>query len=466
MKMYLPKIAFAAAVLLILNGMSGGSLFAQSPSAITDLLVQKSVLTRREADSLRVMAEFNDKLQPSDKVFKIGLEFRPRAEFRNGYRQLRNDTTEPAYFVSQRSRVNFTYTQSRVTFHTSFQDVRVWGQYGQTSVSGSFNVFEAYVEPGLTENWSLRVGRQKIELDNGRLFSAGNWSQTAKAHDGLDLIYNGDHIHSELILCFNQSSERVYETDYSPSSFNNYKLLNVYFLKIKLNEYFSLTALNAADGNQSKTSVRTLYERGTSGGRLDIKKGVFYLTLCGYYQYGRLQNGKQISASYFQPELQVNIQKLTTRLGAEFMSGDDATSASSISKSFVPLYGVAWKFMGNMDYFTNFPGDMKNGGIINPYLFLMYEINPGISVRSDLHLFYLQNKVLDPELNVLNAYLGFENDLSVRIKCNDFTTLDAGFSYMASAKSMEYIKGGNNNLTPVWSYLMVTFKPGLLNRVK
>lgn len=32
---------------------------------------------------------------------KISIEFRPRAELRNGYRHLRNDTTRAAFFTSQ-----------------------------------------------------------------------------------------------------------------------------------------------------------------------------------------------------------------------------------------------------------------------------------------------------------------------------------------------------------------------------
>ncbi len=145
------------------------------------------------------------------------------------------------------------------------------------------------------------------------------------------------------------------------------------------------------------------------------------------------------------------------------MSGDDATSTSKLSKSFVPLYGVAWKFMGNMDYFTSFPKDVKNGGLINPYLFLIYEVNKNLSVRADGHLFYLQNKVLDKNKNELNPYLGFENDISFKYKFNNYTTLDFGFSYLIGEESMEILKGIKSSKTPIWSYLMITFKPELFS---
>ncbi|MEO8254097.1 MAG: hypothetical protein ABI554_06875, partial [Flavobacterium sp.] len=180
-------------------------------------------------------------------------------------------------------------------------------------------------------------------------------------------------------------------------------------------------------------------------------------------QYGQLQTGNKISAYYLQPEIQLRTNKLTTRLGAEFLSGDNADKTSEISKSFVPLYGVAWKFMGNMDYFTSFPLDVKKGGLINPYLFFTYDWNKKVALRSDFHLFYLENKVKDNLNNNINSYLGFENDLSVRYKLNDFISADLGFSYMAAEKSLETLKAGNSNITPVWSYLMITFKPELFS---
>lgn len=437
---------------------------AQSTESIMDILVQKKIISQREADSLSTIAVFNDKLKVQNKNFTLSLEFRPRMEYRDGYRQLRNDTTQPAYFGTQRSRIYLTYSTSKFKFHTSIQDIRVWGQYGQSSTTGSLNVFEAYIESYFTDNLLVRMGRQKVELDNGRLFSAANWSQAGRAHDGLNLIYKKENITSELMCFFNQTSERIFETNFSPTTFTNYKLLNVHYFRAKLNNYTTLTTINSADGYESKTSSHVLYVRGTSGGRIEFEKGKLYATMSGYYQYGQLQSGQNIAAHYLQPEIQVKIKKLTTRLGAEYMSGDDATKKSDLSKSFVPLYGVAWRFMGNMDYFTSFPGDLKNGGLINPYLFFIYEWNKKLSLRADGHLFYLQNKVLDSKKNEINPYLGFENDLSCRYKINDFITIDGGFSYMLATKSMEVLKGGTASKLPVWGYFMITYKPEIFNQ--
>ncbi|MBD0723921.1 hypothetical protein B6A10_01870 [Flavobacterium sp. L1I52] len=447
----------------LLSFLSFEKIMAQDAKTLTHLLLQKKLITQKEADSLETLMTNSQKTAPENKEFAIGLEFRPRTEYRNGYKQLRTDDSKAAFFTSQRSRLNIDFSQNQFKFHTSIQDIRVWGQYGQTSTSGSLNVFEAFAEVGILKNFSIKLGRQKVELDNGRIFSAANWSQAARAHDGINLIYSNKKIHSEFFTSFNQTSERIFDTDFSPTTFSNYKLLNIHYLKAKLNKNFSLTTINAADSYQSKTSSNTLYTRATSGGRLDFEKGNLYLTLSGYYQFGQLQSGNRISAYYFQPEIQLKTNQLTTRFGAEIMSGDNADKASEISKSFVPLYGVAWKFMGNMDYFTSFPTDVKNGGLVNPYLFFTYDVNQKISLRSDFHLFYLANKVNNNLNQNINSYLGFENDLSLHYKCNGFTMIDFGFSYMTAEKSMETLKGGNSALTPMWSYLMITFKPELFH---
>lgn len=439
------------------------NLNAQTTVNLSNHLDRNGIIDQKVVDSLAVTTTFNENKNAQNKNFKVDLEFRPRVEYRDGYRQLPNDTTQPTYFGTHRSRLNFSYSQPNFKFHTSIQDVRVWGQYGQVSIKGSLEVFEAYVEAYFTEQLFLRMGRQKVELDNGRIFSQANWSQNARAHDGINLIYKNEKLTSELMGYFNQTSEQVFETNFSPTTFTNYKLLNVHYLQTKLHKYITLTSINAADGYESKTNPRIMYVRGTSGGRLDVEKGNFYVTMSGYYQYGKLQSGQEITAFYLQPEIQLKVKKLTTRIGAEYMSGDNSTKTSTISKSFVPLYGVAWKFMGNMDYFTSFPSDVKSGGLINPYLFLIYDVNKKLAIRADLHYFQLQNKVLDSKKKEINPYLGFENDFSFKYKFNDFTTFDFGFSYMIAEKSMETLKGGNSARTPIWSFLMITFKPELFN---
>ncbi|MBW6483657.1 MAG: alginate export family protein [Vicingaceae bacterium] len=442
------------------------SLTAQTPVNLTDILIQKGIITQREVDSIAVTSAFNEKENIQNKSFIIGLDFRPRAEFRDGYRTLPNDTTSPAFFVSNRSRLLFTYQSKGFIFHTSIQDVRVWGAEGQFSKGSNLGIFEAYVEPSLNENFSVRIGRQKLDIDNNRLFSPANWSQFSRAHEGVRLFYNSEKLSTDVMGAFSQAKENVFETDFT-SPTNNYKLMAFHHLTYKLTKNIQLMTINVVDGYEHKTNPDVLYLRATSGGRFTFTKNDFIFTTAAYYQYGNDLSGAEIDAFYVQPEIKYKwFGKLTSTIGAEIQSGDDAKNPDNIYNSFVPLFGVAHRFMGNMDYFTSFPKDVKNGGLVNPYLFLNYQLNKKLSIRVDGHLFYTQNKVVDTKGDVIDSYLGFENDFSFKYKFNEYTTLDVGFSYLLAEKSMETLKGGDSDNPALWSMCMITFKPELFNYKK
>jgi len=129
--------------------------------------------------------------------------------------------------------------------------------------------------------------------------------------------------------------------------------------------------------------------RFTSGGRLEYTSYHWYFTFSGYYQYGKDSSGKHLSAYYIQPEIKYTVKAFNIRLGMEYLSGHDATKPVIKDNNFVPLYGVAHRFMGNMDLFTTFPSDLNNAGLVNPYLFFIYQKNK-ITVRCENHLFFTQ----------------------------------------------------------------------------
>ena len=400
----------------------------------------------------------------STQHLKVSLEFRPRTEFRNGYRTLRNDTTTSAFFTSNRARLNITFTKHFFSFHTSLQDMRIWGQFGQISSTGSLSVFESYVDAYLDPNWYIRLGRQAVELDNKRIFSAANWNQSSRAHDGVNLFFDNQRIRSDLMLFFNQTRASLFGTDFNPAAHGNYKFLGLHHAKMKLSEKFHLVTINAYDGYQKTFDTKGMQLRGTSGGRITYNKNKWKYTISGYYQYGKLQNGIAISSFYFQPELMYKTEKSTSRLGMEYMSGGNASSSTEISRSFVPLYGVGHSFMGHMDYFTKFPGDVKNGGLINPYFFLKYNFSDKLSLHADFHLFLLENIAHIIESQEINPFLGFENDVYLHFNINEYTTLDFELAYLGAGSSMAIVKGGDKDMLPVWSSLMLTFKPEIINR--
>ena len=396
--------------------------------------------------------------------FKMGFEFRPRTEFRNGYRELRNDTTSPALFTNQRSRLYLTYQRPGFIFHTSLQDIRIWGEDDPRSTGRAIQIFEAYVEPTLLKNISVRIGRQKIMYDNQRLFAQNDWRQNGGAHDAVRFMYYKPKLETDLISAFNQSQERFFETTFTPAGFTNYKILVAHFLKYKLSDKLILTTINVMDAFQDTKNLRNNNYRFTSGGRVEYIKEKLYLTAASYYQYGETPTGQELSAYYYQPEIKYAfIKPLTFHLGAEVFSGDDGTEKNSVSHSFDALYGVNHRFLGSMDFFIRFPADFNIAGIIAPYFFTFYDLTKKIILRADEHLFFSQNNFVQ-EGNVIDKYLGFENDLLLIYRPIKSTEVQLGFSYALLTDSMEIIKKkGNSDLLHTWGYLMITFKPELLN---
>ncbi len=399
--------------------------------------------------------------------FKIDLEIRPRTELRNGYRLLRTDSSHAALFTSQRSRLSLNFKKKGFHSLFSIQDIHVWGDRDPRSAIGTVQIFEGWAEPFLGKYFSIRAGRQKLMFDNQRLFAENNWRANANAHDAINFRYNTATFNSDLAFAFNQLAERDFGTPFLPNGFENYKFLGVSFIKKKFKNGFSLTFLNTADGFQDPANAEKMFLRHTNGGRVEFEKGKIYGTFSGYFQSGKNPKGTLIQAWYFQPEIKWTPKKWVVRLGAEVMSGDDATRAEDKKDhNFVPLYGVAHRFMGNIDLFTRFPADVNNAGLVNPYLFLLYNFNEKWSLKSDQHIFSSQNNFVKNGA-VIEKYLGFEQDWLLIFQANKSTAVEFGLSWYKGTESLEIIKkGGDHEKLLFWSYLQLTCKPELFNSKK
>jgi len=88
-------------------------------------------------------------------------------------------------------------------------------------------------------------------------------------------------------------------------------------------------------------------------------------------------------------------------------------------------------------------------------------------LKSDFHLFYSLNDVLDKNNKVIDKYLGFEADFLINYQINKELGLEFGYSFLLPSKSMEVIKNVSNiNPFQQWSYLQVTYKPEFFKFIK
>ena len=400
----------------------------------------------------------------------VSLEYRPRLELRNGFRQLRSDTSLAALFTSHRARLNFDVKKKKFAAALSIQDIRTFGAADPRSNAGSIQVFEAWAEPFFTEHFSIRIGKQRFMLDNNRLFAQNDWRNNGGTHDAAKLIFKKGKVESQLLFAWNQSSESNYFTDFSPTGFTNYKSLLVSYFKVSTkNDRLTFSATNFYEGFQyGKDKNAHQNFRYTNGGRLNYRKEKLNLYAMAFVQWGHNQVGKRLSAFYYQAEANYYARVLNVQLGIEYKSGSSANQ-QQFDNSFQYPYGVAHAFNGTMEYFANgFTGSASDFGLIDPYLEFSKLIKNKIKIALKNHVFYSQHLAFSALKNSYapSKYLGFESDLNLTYYPNGYTKIDLGVSALKATKSMEYVSAGSANYLSYWTYLQATFTPQLFSSKK
>ena len=392
-------------------------------------------------------------------VFSIDGELRPRFEFKNGYKKFADSTTTPGYVVSQRTRLSLKYVTKNLTTKITIQDTRIWGDDPlKTDVAGLF-LYEGWAELGLCKNLSIKIGRQEINYDNERLLSKINWNIKGMTHDAAVIKFKTDTWNIDLGSAYNQTTDaNNFGTDYSGGA-GNYKTLNYLWISKSIKD-FGFSALGIADGYQKRATSNTLYVRGTFGPILTYKTKDINIGLRGFYQMGKDTAGSTINSHYASADFSYTFfKKLTTSIGGEYISGNDAKDTLNKDVNcFSTLYGSGHAFNGNMDFFTDMPKNLKKAGLVDLYLNLNYKFNDKASIRLDYHYFMLQNNYAYKN-EVINKNLCSEFDLSGKLNFSKEIALTLGYSVALGQKSMGIIVGGDYKSLANWGWLCLTVTP-------
>ncbi|HAJ99765.1 MAG TPA: hypothetical protein DCM62_07050 [Bacteroidales bacterium] len=391
--------------------------------------------------------------------FSLSGDVLIRSEYRHGYRELPMPEEEAAVFVGQRSRLILDFNTDRVTTKVSFQDVRVWGQDVQRVQRPALDLHEAWVQLALTDSLFVRAGRQEIRFENQRFFGINDWIFPGQKHDALTLRHIGRRGELQAGAAFNQSAMFLFGTDYR---IHNYKSLNYIHYRTRLGDNITLSLMGVADGFQHPTNPELLYVRGTWIPTLEIRSGKLTFNINPAFQHGRTNIGTEINAWYLNTSVTARFNpEVTSMLGVEIFSGNNALEPDAIENGFDFLYGAAHSFLGYMDYFTRMPHDALGAGLISPHLRSEFRFTPRTRLDLDLHLFFLQNNFVH-QGNAINKFLGTEIDAKFYYSFNDITQLAFGYSAMFGTESMEIIKGGRNEEFAHWAFVMLRFRPRFL----
>lgn len=156
--------------------------------------------------------------------FSLTGQLRTRTEVRDGYGTLEIKGNTPAFFTSQRARLNFNYRSSRVIFQASLQDVRIWGADASTinnADGGRLSVHEAWADiilanakdsslpKSAVDYFSIKIGRQELVYDDQRLLGNLDWLQQARRHDAAVFKLQHKGWQADLGAAFNQNSDAI-----------------------------------------------------------------------------------------------------------------------------------------------------------------------------------------------------------------------------------------------------------------
>jgi len=397
-------------------------------------------------------------------TFEIGGQIRPRAEYRHGYKSLIGDDVDPAFIISQRTRLNMNYSSKQFNTVISLQDVRIWGDVTTANKSdlNGMMIHQAWGELFVAKNFSLKAGRQVISYDDQRLFSSVDWQQQGRSHDALVVKYSPvKNLSLHMGLAYNQSADKDTGNFYSVV---NYKALQ-YFWSHFEGEKLGISLLFVNNGfpqntiEDGKPVQKTRYSQ-TFGPYLTYKTGKLKVNLAGYLQLGKTFKNIDKSAYFASSELVYNVTKqLSIGAGAQLLSGNSQVDPDSQDHEFATLYGTAHKFNGWMDYF--YAGNSHQGvGLLDIFLPVVYKKN---KLTTELQIHYFRAaadvKEISNPTSAMSAGLGTEADIMLTYAFSPEMSISGGYSQMFGTETLQAIKGGNRENTQNWAWIMFTFNP-------
>jgi hypothetical protein len=446
--------------------------------------------------------------------FTLSGEYRPRAEYRHGYKSVADSNQQNAFYIDQRTRLKLNYKVKDYEFYISVQDIRTWGANAQLNVSDGFmSIHQAWAKANFNENWGIKLGRQELNYDDARILGNVAWLQQARSHDAAVIQWQTEKSKLHIGAAFNQEGMPMVGTDY-PSTLNpaaTYRDMHYAWFNTKFGEKvnMSLLAMNLGkqitvintEGNNHKSMHYIL----TAGTHTKFNFGKFKAVLNGYYQFGSAFTTPQSDHGAYLLGLDLNYQVAKTfsvGLGYETQSGRTQTDTSSAylgaSQAFNPFFGTNHKFNGLIDYFYVGNGH-GNVGLQDAYLKLNFK--KGIwSAGLNVHMFMtglgvdvydatryntaLGAATTQAEIDAIQAgqytdytlgnMLGTEIDFSFGTKINKSVAVKAGYSHMLASETLATLKGvtytsgadaglGRTDQMNNWGYVMVIIKPTFLN---
>jgi hypothetical protein len=449
--------------------------------------------------------------------FTISGEFRPRAEYRDGYQKIGDSSMTGYGTILGRSRLIFDYNGEKFQTRFSVQQAFVYGEQpysSDTITKNTINIYEAWFRYNFTRNFAIRAGRMGLSYDDMRIFGLSNWKQWGATHDIVNLEWNvpgANYIGDYGFAINNTAPATPYLANYT---IKNYKYMSYLYDQMKfLKDKLIISVLGVMDAYQESNTTSTIpgktvitwvtngkdtvgsfstktaattvttthdltiYARGTVGGTAGFYWNNLSIFANGFYQTGHYKDGRKLSAYFYGGWISYKVVKpLTLLVGYEELSGNKASDTNEAKKAvhgFATLFGTNHSFYGYMDLYQTYLGqDALHNGLIDLYGRATVDISKKTSLEATYRWFNLPYGSLPANTKIkyqtVKQNLGSEVDLMFLYKPTSNLELNAAYCiYMPTDTKdiLDGLKAGTGRLGQ-YAYLMITYKPTFFNSDK
>lgn len=366
----------------------------------------------------------------------------------------------------QRTRLNFNYKSGVLNARLVLQDARVFGETDTkqpaTATTGSIGIYEAWTELLLFSGIRLKIGRQGVQFEDGRLFSLSPWSNTGNSHDLAQLGYSAPGLEVQFGYAYNNQKALNADTLYYSVS-KMYKQLAFLHLTKTIATGLDLSLLGVDEGFEKSKTNQDLYHRYTTGGTLQLKNDKlplgFFAT--GYYQFGKSTQTVDLEAWLLALKATCTFtDKIGGLAGVDYYSGSGSTLASTKTNTFNKLpYGVNHSFNGYMEYW----GTLPKGGLVNYYGGVSLKLSKKLNSDITYYAFSLAEN-MKIGTRPVQKNIGSELDLALNYKFSPETAIQfawCGYFANAGTNMLKYKTATVDTRFPQFAYVMLTIKPQL-----
>ncbi|MBK6730477.1 MAG: alginate export family protein [Bacteroidetes bacterium] len=395
--------------------------------------------------------------------FSLSGEFRPRIEYRDGFKTLPAVDAEPAFLVNERTRLIVDYKSKRVNFRFTPQHTGLFGQNSYiNSAENNFSIYEAYADLNLCSKeldsskgpdlLKFRIGRQALNYDGGRILSNLDWPPQGIRHDAAVLFLEEKGWEVILGAAFNQQSDELTGTAFYGNYYKSlqfarlhHKFKNLDFAVLFLKDDFQ----NVLTDSAGIISTNGVNSRITTGTRLKytVSPGV---NIHGefYQQLGEDLAYNSLNAQLYSIEVEFKLanKKLVITPGVDMLSGNDGVAGEdqtpeNTNRFFTPSYGINHKFYGHADYFYCGNG-FGDAGLKDIYIRTSYAFTSKFNTWVHLHAYQSFTEIADltnPTQSV-SPYLGTEIDWLLNYTFDDQVTVQFGTCFMFGSETLKQVK--------------------------